>query len=243
MGSDVRVMGFSGIPFRSYKDYDVKIAKRRLRALIDDLIEDKKFLLAIGFKKGEVPATRGRIKNEPTVWDYLAPPSGRAGNHHFTIYVHDDKAGAALTIPHGAFAKLRNFVKKHGKAEFEALIRQILTRLERSGIMRNGGLPYITIVQRRYSNLTEVYASDGRVQFDIRTTKGQPRKGKQPPIAAQTAWIDLCEQLIVNRRGNTQFQIGVHFPYSHCKKIDTPEFARLVKDSLVGTMPLLLKLS
>jgi hypothetical protein len=87
MGSDVRVMGFSGIPFSSY---EVKIAKRLLTSLIDDLIDDQKFLVAIGFKKGQIPVTRKRIKNEPTVWDYLAPPGSgsHTENHHFTVYIH-----------------------------------------------------------------------------------------------------------------------------------------------------------
>ena len=235
-------MGFSGIPFSSYEDYDVKIAKRRLRALIDDLIDDKKFLSSIGFKKGQVPATRKRIKNEPNLWDYLAPPSGRADNHHFTIYVHDDKAGAALTIPNDMTGKLRDYLKK-SEGEFEELIRQILRNLEKSGVIRNGGLPHINLMQRRFRTRTDVYARDGTIEFDIRTMKGQKRKGKEPAIAEQTAWMELCEELILNRRGNTQFQIGVHFPYSHCKKTNTSEFASLIKESLIGIMPLVSKLS
>jgi hypothetical protein len=243
MGSDVRVMGFSGIPFSSSEDYDVKIAKRLLRALIDDLIDDKKFLSAIGFKKGQTPATRKRIKNEPNVWDYLAPPSGRADNHHFTIYVHDDKAGAALTIPNDMTGKLRNYLKKSGEGEFEELIREILGNLEKSGLIRNGGLPHINLVQRRFRTRTDVYARDGTIEFDIRTMKGQKRKGKEPAIAEQAAWMELCEELILNRRGNTQFQIGVHFPYSQCKKTNTSEFASLIKKCLIGIMPLVSKLS
>lgn len=73
--------------------------------------------------------------------------------------------------------------------------------------------------------------------------KGQRRKGKEPAIAEQAAWMELCEELILNRRGNTQFQIGVHFPYSQCKKTNTPEFASLIKESLIGIMPLVSKLS
>jgi hypothetical protein len=245
MGSDVRVMGFSGIPFSSYEDYDVKIAKRLLHALIDDLVDDKKFLSAIGFKKGQIPVTRKRIKNEPTVWDYLAPPgsSNHTENHHFTVYVHDNKAGAALTIPNGTFRKLRNYVKKSGEGEFEELIRHILAKLEKSGVIRNGGMPYILVLQRRYRTMTELYARDGAIEFDIHTITGQQRRGQEPAIREQPVWMKLCEELIVSKRGNTQFQIGVHFPYSHSKVTKTAEFASLIKKSFIGIMTLVSKLS
>jgi len=244
MASDVRVTGFSGIPFSSYEDYDVKFAKRRLRALIDDLIEDKKFLSELGFKKGQDPVTRKRIKNEPRVWDFLAPPdsSSHTENHHFTVYIHEDKAGAALTIPNGTFRKLRNFVKGSDKGEFEELMRLILAKLEKSGVVRNGGTPFILMLQRRYKNMQTVYARDGQIEFDIRTMTGQERRDAEPGISRQPAWMELCEELIVNKRGNTQFQIGVHFPYDRCKKINTPEFASLIKKSFVGIMPLVDKL-
>lgn len=245
MASDVRVTGFSGIPFNSYEDYDVKIAKRRLRALIDDLIEDKKCLLELGFKKGQVPVTRKRIKNEPRVWDYLALPSGgsHTENHHFTVYVHEDKAGAALTIPNGTFRRLRNYVKESDEGEFAQLMRRILSTFEKSGVIRSGGIPFILILQRRYKTMQEVFARDGQIEFDIRTMTGQPRRGSEPAIAQQLAWMELCEELIVDKRGNTQFQIGVHFPYERCNKINTPEFASLIKKSFVGIMPLVAKLS
>jgi hypothetical protein len=244
MASDVRVTGFSGIPFISYDDYDMKIAKRRLRALIDDLIEDKDFLLAIGFKKGQVPVTRKRIKNEPRVWDFLAPPgnASHTKNYHFTVYVHDDKAGAALTIPNNTFKKLRSIVKKGGEGEFEGLIRKILGKFEKSGVIRNGGTPFILVLQRRYKTRQEVYARDGEIEFDIRTMTGQPRRRSEPGISQQPAWMELCEELIVNKSGNTQFQIGVHFPYDRCKKINTPAFADLIKKSFTSIMPLVVKL-
>jgi hypothetical protein len=244
MASDVRVTGFSGIPFSSYEDYDVKIAKRRLRALIDDLKEDKDFLQSLGFKKGQVPVTRKRIKNEPRVWDYLAPPGGSSHteNHHFTVYIHEDKAGAALTIPNGTFRKLRNYVKERDEGEFEGLMRLILAKLEKSGVIRNGGTPFILMLQRRYRTMQTVYARDGEIEFDIRTMTGQPRRGSEPGISEQPAWMELCEELIVHKRGNTQFQIGVHFPYGRCKKINTPEFASVIKKSFVGIMPLVAKL-
>ena len=90
--------------------------------------------------------------------------------------------------------------------------------------------------------MTEVYARDGTIEFDVRTMIGQPRRGPEPPIREQPAWIELCEKLIVNKCGNTQFQIGVNFPYDRCQKIKTPEFASLIKKSFIGIMPLVSKL-
>ncbi|MFZ1886147.1 MAG: hypothetical protein WAU53_21710 [Rhodoplanes sp.] len=91
----------------------------------------------------------------------IIPPSGRAGNYHFTIDVYYNEAGAALTVPNGPFSNLRNFVKKSGEREFEKMIRQILMNFEKSGVIRSGGLPHIRLVQRRYRTGTEIYAQDG----------------------------------------------------------------------------------
>jgi hypothetical protein len=57
--------------------------------------------------------------------------------------------------------------KKGGEGEFEELMRQILGNLEKSGVIRNGGLPHINLVQRRFRTRTDVYARDGTIEFDI----------------------------------------------------------------------------
>lgn len=245
MGRDVRVMGFSGIPFNSHEDYDIKIAKRMLRALVDDLMEDRKFLSALGFKKGQTPLNRKKIKNELAVWDYLAPPGGdsHTRNHHFTVALYDNQARAALTIPNNMFRRLRAYIKKSDDGEFHELMRQILAGLEKSGVIKDGGEPYVSIVQRRYKTRTEIYAHDGRLEFDIRTMLGQKRKGQEPAIREQPAWVGFAEQLILDKSGNTQFQVGVRFPYKRCKKIRTSEFSGLVKKAFVAMTPVVGRVS
>jgi hypothetical protein len=173
------------------------------------------------------------------VWDYLASPGGSSHteNHQFTVYIHEDKAGAALTIPNGTFRRLRNYVKDSSEGEFGELMRLILAKLGKSGVIRNGGMPFILMLQRRYRTMQTVYARDGEIEFDIRTMTGQPRRGSEPGISQQPAWMELCEELIVHKRGNTQFQMGVHFPYDRCKKINTSEFASLIKKTFIGINP------
>ena len=94
------------------------------------------------------------------------------------------------------------------------------------------------MVQRRYRTRTEIYSIDGNLEFDLRTIKGRKRIGFEPKISAQPAWMEICERLILTKKGNTQFQIGVRFPYSRCKETSTPEFADLMKKSFVSVMPI-----
>lgn len=208
-------------------------------------MEDRKFLSALGFRKGQIPVNRKKIKNELAVWDYLAPPGGdrHTDNHHFTVAINENRASAALTIPNNMFRRLRAYIKKSDDGEFQELMRQILASLEKSGVIKNGGEPYVSIVQRRYRTMTEIYAHDGLLEFDIRTMVGQKRKGQEPSIRAQRAWVGFAEQLIMDKSGNTQFQVGVRFPYKRCRKIRTSEFAGLVKNAFVAMMPIVARVS
>lgn len=244
MDKDVRVIGFSGIPFTSSRDYDAKIAKRILRALVESLMEDKKFISEIGFKKTSPPVNRERIKNDDTVWDYLAPSGKKnhTSNHHFTLYLQESRTGCALTIPNNTFKKLKRYLKNREPGEFQALIESVVLKMEKAGVINEGGQPYICMIQRRYKGMTKIYAVDGILEFDLRTIKGHKGKNKEPSIAEQRAWIKLCEELIFSKKGNTQFQIGVRFPYEYCKAIKTPAYTGLIKKSFVAMMPFLKEL-
>ena len=242
MDQNVKIVDFSGIPFKSYEDFDPRVAKRVLRSLIDSLGEDRKFLTKLGFKKGQRPRTRKGIGAGLNVWDYLSPVGKDVSHkkaHHFTIGISQEKLSAMLTIPNGStFRKFRTHFKKDENDEFESLVNQLLKDLERSSVLKSGGQPCIAIIQRRFKTRRTVFSVDGEMIFDIRTVKGKSRAGKTPPIKAQPEWLDLCKRLILKRKGNVQFQIGVWFPYKHCPAINTPKATELIKEALVNLMPI-----
>lgn len=240
--SKAKITDFQGIPFKSYEDFKANVAKRLLRSLIDTLGEDRKFLTKLGFKKGQRPRTRKGVGKGLGVWDYLSPVAQDTSHkkaHHFTVSISQEKLSAMLTIPNGpTFRKFRTHFKKDENDEFESLVNQFLKDLERSGVLKSGGQPCIAIVQRRFKTRRSVFAVDGEMIFDIRTVKGRPRAGKTPPIKAQPEWLDLCKRLILKRKGNVQFQIGVWFPYGRCPAINTSKATDLIKETLVNLMPI-----
>jgi len=242
MDQKVKIVDFSGIPFKSYEDFDARVAKRLLRSLIDTLGEDNKFLAKLGFKKGQKPRTRKGVGKGLGVWDYLSPVAQDASHkkaHHYTVSIAQEKLAAMLTIPNGStFRKFRKNLKKDDDHEFEQFVHQFLKNLERSNVLKSGGRPCIWIGQRRYKGQRTLFAVDGEMAFDIRTIKGQARTGKTPPIKIQPEWLKTCKQLILNKKGNVQFQIGVWFPYSHCDAIHTPKAIDLVKEAFVNLAPL-----
>ena len=242
MDQNVKIADFTGIPFKSYEDFTPQKAKRLLRSLIDSLGEDRKFLARLGFKKGQRPRTRKGISKGLGIWDYLSPVGQDMSHkkaHHFTISVSQEKLTTMLTIPNGpTFRRFRNHLKKDESLEFEHLVSQFLKSLKRGGILKSGGQPRICIVQRRYKGRRSLFAVDGEMNFDLRTIKGQARMEKLPAIKVQPEWLDLCKRLILKRKGNVQFQIGVWFPYDHCPAINTPKATDLVKGTIVRLMPI-----
>lgn len=241
MAADVKIIDFSGIPFKTFEDFDFRLAKRVLRSLIECLDEDKKFLSAIGFSKGQVPRHRKSIDNGLQPWDFFSPVSHERSHkesHHFTVSIGQERLNAMLTVPNGStFRGFRKHLKQDEDSAFESLIEQFLKDLERRGVLKAGGKPCIWIGQRRYKGRKTLFSIDGEMSFDIRTLKGQPRQGAIPPIRAQPEWLNLCKSLILGKKGNVQFQIGVWFPYRQCNDVHTPKAADLVKASFESLMP------
>jgi hypothetical protein len=59
----VKIVDFRGVPFMGFQDYEVGQAKRVLKALMDELREDRQFLHDLGFTKNQMPQTHKAIKN------------------------------------------------------------------------------------------------------------------------------------------------------------------------------------
>lgn len=241
MDSQVKIIDFTGIPFTSFEDFDFRVAKRILRSLMDTLDEDRNFLKTLGFKKDQIPRHRKKISTGTRVWDYLSPvdqDKSHKGSHHFTVSISQDHMNAMLTVPNGpVFRRFRKNVSRNNAQDFDAMVKGIMKNLSKEGILKAGGQPVIKLVQRRYKTRQNVFAVDGEMSFDIRTTEGQRRTGKIPPIEAQPEWLHLCKSLILNKKGNVQLQIGVQFYYSHCPAIKTPKATELVKKSLASMAP------
>ena len=90
MDPNVKIVDFTGIPFKTFEDFDFRVAKRILRSLMDGLREDKAFLAALGFKNSQTPRMRKKIKSGLRIWDYLSPVE-QDGDHkgapHFTVKI------------------------------------------------------------------------------------------------------------------------------------------------------------
>jgi len=240
MGADVKIISFTGIPEELIDDYSTKYAKRVLRSLMDELRGDRKFLKEM--RLPQTPGKRKAIKNSPRLWDVLAP-DGKAFNdsHHFTIGLNPDGVQAYLTIPNTSFRKFGKYVESVSVDEFAVLIRAFVDGLEKKGIIKAGGRPFINMSQNRF-DIWRHYAGDGRAEFDVRTFTGLPGRKREPAIKRQPEWLHFCRELIVNKRANIQFQLGVRFYFSNCRHaLSGAKATNLFKDTFRATMPVVRK--
>lgn len=239
MDSKVKIVDFDGIPTKKLtQQYDPVLAKRTLRALMDKLEKDKAFITALGFKKNQKPKRRKAIANEINVWDFFSPTEENfTANHHFTVGIHSDCLMALLTIPNGAFSKLRKLAKTKNNGFMETA-DSYLKAFKKSGLEKTGARPYVVILQRRYSGMRKVYSVDGQMEFDLRTLTGVSKKGKQPKINKQPEWLESCLKLIQEKDSNVQFQIGVRFDYDKCPSLKDNSCLPHIKNALKSTMVL-----
>jgi hypothetical protein len=236
----VKIVDFRGVPFMGFQDYEVGQAKRVLKALMDELREDRQFLHDLGFTKNQMPQTHKAIKNSLSVWDFLSPvDTGKnfTDSHHFTVGITQDFASAMLTIPHASFRNLKRYVSSDKAGEFEKLIYNFIKAREVSKLIKQGARPYIVLVQRRY-RYQRLFSVDGELVFDLRALTGFPASAKEPAIKPQPEWLDFCRRLIADKQSNIQFQIGMRFPYSHCQGLASATAVNLFKTAFRGTAKL-----
>lgn len=245
----IKMTGFTGIPFKAQGKgkenpetiYDPRRAKVILRSLVDELEQDKSLLSALEIQQVK---RRDKIKTSGNVWDYLSPVGSEGKHiksHHFTVTLTPEYASAMLTLPDKSkeLKKIQKLLKNKDVYWFEGMIKSFLDEFKVLGLDKEGIHPCIGIVQRRYSNQSQVYSLDGELTFDLRTLEGRKRNGKAPPIRRQPEWVEFCCNLLKNKDSNLQFQIGVRFFYKRAKRLEDKKAADLFKNALQATMPVL----
>ena len=70
---------------------------------------------------------------------------------------------------------------------------------------------------------------EGKIEFDLPTTIGEPAPQIGPPIKKHAERSRVAYELLTNRQSNTQFQIGVEFK---CSQFD--ELAREAADQFLA---------
>lgn len=245
----IKMTGFTGIPFKAQGKekgnpetiYDPRRAKVILRSLVDEMEQDKSLLSALKIQRVK---RRDKIKTSGNVWDYLSPVGSEGKHiksHHFTVTLTPEYASAMLTLPDKSkeLKKIQKLLKNKDVHWFEGMIKGFLSEFKVLGLDKEGLHPCIGIVQRRYSNQSQVYSLDGELTFDLRTLEGRKRNGKVPAIKRQPEWVEFCCNLLKNKDSNLQFQIGVRFFYKRAKGLEDKKAADLFKNALRATMPVL----
>jgi hypothetical protein len=230
-GLGVRLTRFNGVPFARGEDYSYFAAKRVLRLLVSELKVDKSLSKTLGLPAN--PATRGAISDQPMLWDFLAPSGGESAFNtmpHFTLGLGRERAEALLTIPNAARETIRR-ISRSSLDEFCEAIKFYLKHLRKSGALRMGATPRIVMQQRRYLNMRSVPLTDGRIEFDPRLGFPSYCKSSKPRLYPQPYWLKTAHNLLTDRAGNLQFQIGAVFDYRHCPAAQTRTLLDLYKTS------------
>jgi hypothetical protein len=162
---------------------------------------------------------RSAITDQERLWDFISfMPAD--GSHpafqefpHCTVGIGPVDAEAMITFPHRMPPARRKRLHGESFEEFTARLETANTALRRALKGLKGYCPMIRVMQRRYKTQRSVPLMDGRVEFDLRATFGEPKPHFGPPIKKQPQWARAAYDLLVNKRSNIQFQIGVAFYY------------------------------
>ena len=240
MGADVKIVTFTGITQEMIDNYTPMTAKRVMRSLMDELRADKVFLKDIGIPVNQPPRNRKAIKTSVRVWDFLSPladDDAFTKSHHFTVGLNPDRLDAFLTIPNACFGKFRAYAKSATIEEFADIVEKFVSALNRSGVTKAGGRPFIVIVQRRF-RVMKHYATDGLAEFDLRTWSGAAYDKSEPEIKRQPEWLEFCHKLVTERQANIQFQIGARFYFESCPALQGKKALDLIKDTFRASLPI-----
>lgn len=245
----IKMTGFTGIPFKAQGKekgnpetiYDPRRAKVILRSLVDEMEQDKSLLSDLEIQQVK---RRDKIKTSGNVWDYLSPVGSEGKHiksHHFTVTLTPEYASAMLTLPDKSkeLKKIQKLLKNNDIYWFESMVKGFLGEFKALGLDKEGIHPCIGLVQRRYSNQSQIYSLDGELTFDLRTLEGRKRNGKVPAIKRQPEWVGFCCNLLKNKDSNLQFQIGVRFFYKRAKGLEDKKATDLFKNALRATAPVL----
>ena len=116
----------------------------------------------------------------------------------------------ALTVPNGVRGGFRTKLKQQGVAGFQTLVSKLERRLKFVTSRSINGRPLMYIMQRHYKTQRSRSETDGHLMADVRAIRPSARSR----VKYQPQWFDAIYEILVNKRSNIQFGIGVHFSYA-----------------------------
>lgn len=205
---------YAGISFDPYTYLE---GKRVLRLLSQKLRENKDFIGMMGL---DGTSARPAITEQEMLWDFIsftqkgAVVAASKKSPHCTVGINAVHAEAMITFPNGMSPTLRKRLHGGSFVDFVGRLQQATGDISAA----LGGLrayrPIARVMQRRYPSQRSVPLMDARMTLDLRTLSGDPQPGFGPAIKSQPEWARAAYELLLNRRSNIQFQIGVEFSYT-----------------------------
>jgi hypothetical protein len=230
---------FSGFPFGLDRPYTY-LERKRILALARAELSKRKDLV----KELEMnPAVPGRSaitgRQGSGVWDYLslAPYGDKAdftSHPHLTLGIQSRAVEAMVTVPHRVNNQMRRKLVSLEEAGFQALIEQIVARMNPLLKKQKGATPWFLGLQRRYLSQRATPFNDARIEFDLRTATDDG------PAKTQLKWLSAAYGAFVDKEGsNYQIQVGVVFPYQACRELQYDSAIDLVAQAWLACKPLI----
>ena len=217
---------FDGIRFGANHPYSHREAKLLLRQLME-LLRRRKRLLALGASLEEDGRPRITGKEGSGVWDVISlRPRERKGKGdftswpHLTIFINATLTRVVVTVPNNVATAYRKRLSRK-RDDFVTIARRVEREVTRHVAARDGFQPVLILSQRHFRG-RQVQIEDGRLNFDLRTIRGNRRHH----IKRQPHWIALAFDLFADKRGaNVQLQIGADFLHEggYLSTVEAPE--------------------
>jgi hypothetical protein len=230
---------FSGIHFDENNPYNYGEAKRLIRLVMDELRQHSELQELIDPRPLGRKAITG--KREVVVWDYirlrgLDSRASHTSHPHFTIVINHEEVRAFLNLPNSMEGRFRRRIIDLGEEGFFELMSQVNKNLVKITRSVAGAYPFANMIQRRFASQRAKATVDGRMIFDLRTAFPA---GKTQRVKVQNQWLKALYSLIIEKRSNMEWAVGMSFPYEKCVKTRSPKIIDALADSWIACKPLL----
>jgi hypothetical protein len=230
---------FAGIHFDESNPYGYGEAKRLIRLIMDDLRCHPGLKGTIDVTAPGRKAITG--KGQTAVWDFLRLKSADKGsNHtrqpHFTVVINQEELLAFLNVPNSMEGRYRKPIVELGEEGFFDVLGLVNKNLIKISDRVAGSYPFANMVQRRFASQRSKATVDGRMHFDLRTAFPG---GSRQEVKVQEQWLRAMHSLIIDKRSNLEWTVGMAFPYEKCEKTKSPKIVDALVDSWIACRPLL----
>jgi hypothetical protein len=229
---------FAGIAFDEDNPYSYGEAKRLLRLVMRELRAHPRLQSVID----PDALGRGAItgKGQTVVWDFLRIEGLGDEKHtrypHFTVVINSEEARAFLNVPNSMEARYRRPVKALGNDRFFNVMAEVNRNLLRIADRSEGSYPFANMKQRRYPTQRSRAILDGSLAFDLRTAFPG---GDSQKVKVQPQWMEAMYSLIVDKRSNMEWAVGMAFPYRKCAVTKDKKLIDEMVASMLACEPLL----